>query len=359
MLPAGADTKAGPGPSGPPWRHACREENNVPASPLTRRATLGATLLGATLGAMGLAAPALGQGRFPNRPVRFLIPWAPGGNLDGFIRLQAELFQQDTGQTLVIENRPGARGTLAAQYLLTQAKPDGYTLAHHHLSVIRHPFLTQRPTWDPVGDFTYVMQQTGFVFGHVVHPASGWTTLAEMFAEARRRPGELTYGTSGIATSNHLAMEELCEKEGVQMVHVPYRGTSENITATLARQLDCIANSNSWAPVVEAKQLRLLAVWTKDRLPRFPEVPTLTELGYGMVVTSPYGIAGPKGMDPEITEALHQIFRKTQSHPRVQEFMAANDMPDEYLGPAAYTAFARERAAYEKQMVTRLKLSID
>lgn len=326
----------------------------ITTTPVGRRAAFLATLA-----PIVLARPALGQGRFPNRPVRFLIPWAPGSTLDGFMRIQAELFQQDTGQPLIIENRPGARGTLAAVQLVTQTRPDGYTLAHHHLSVIRHPFLTRRQTWDPVNDFTYIMQQTGFVFGHVVHPASGWNTLADMFAEARRRPGQLTYGTSGIATSNHLAMEELCEKEGVQMVHVPYRGTSENITATLARQLDVIANSNTWQPQVEAGQLRLLAVWTRQRLRAFPDVPTLQDLGYGMVVTSPYGIAGPKGMDPELTEAVHQLFHRAQNHPRTQEFMQRNDMPDEYLGPAAYTAFARERAVYEQRMVTRLNLSID
>ncbi len=319
-----------------------------------RRATFGAAFA-ATM----LSRPAIGQAQFPDRPVRFLIPWAPGGTLDGFIRLQAELFRQDTGQPLIIENRAGARGTLAAQFLINQARPDGYTLAHHHLSVIRHPFLTKRPSWHPVDDFTYIMQQTGFVFGHVVHPASGWNTLSDMWAEARRRPGRLTYGTSGIATSNHLAMEELCEKEGVEMTHVPYRGTAENITALLSRQIDCIANSNTWQPNVEAGQLKLLAVWTRERLRSFPQVPTLVELNYGMVVTSPYGIAGPKGMDPEIVETVHRIFRKTQSHPQVQEYMARNDMPDEYLGPADYTTFARERAEYERRMVAHLNLSID
>ncbi len=306
-----------------------------------------------------LARPSLGQGRFPNRPVRFLIPWAPGGILDGFIRLQGEMFQQEFGQPLIIENRPGARGTLAARALISGTRPDGYTIAHHHLSVIRHPFLTKQPSWDPVGDFTYIMQQTGFVFGHVVHPASGWNTMAEMWAAARARPGALTYGTSGVATTNHLAMEELCEKEGVQMLHVPYRGTSENITAILGRQLDVIANANSWAPNVEAGQLKLLAVWTRDRLRSFPNAPTLTELGYGMVVTSPYGVAGPKGMDPEVTEFLHQAFRRMQQGERIQAYMAQNDMPNEYLGPADYLAFARERAVYEQRMVTRLNLSID
>ena len=306
-----------------------------------------------------LARPSLGQGRFPNRAVRFLIPWAPGGTLDGFMRLQAEMFQREYGQSLIIENMPGARGTRAAIQLVTQSRPDGYTVAHHHLSVLRHPFLTRRPTWHPVDDFTYVMQQSGFVFGHVVHPQSGWNTLAEMWAAARARPGQLSYGTSGIATSNHLAQEELCEKEGVQMIHVPYRGTSENITALLARQLDVIANSNAWQQGVLAGQMRLLAVWTRQRLAAFPDVPTLQELGYGMVVTSPYGIAGPKGMDPEVTEWLHQAFRKMQFSDQMQAYMRQNDMPDEYLGPAAYTAFARERSVYEERMVKRLNLSID
>lgn len=143
------------------------------------------------------------------------------------------------------------------------------------------------------------------------------------------------------------------------MIHVPYRGTSENITALLARQLDLIANSNAWAQGVLAGQMRLLAVWTRQRLPTFPDVPTLQELGYGMVVTSPYGIVGPKGMDPEITEFLHQAFRRMQFSEPMQAYMQRNDMPEEYLGPAEYTAFARERAAYEQRMVARLRLSID
>ena len=317
-----------------------------------RRAALG-------LGASLLAAPALGQGRFPNRPIRFLIPWAPGGLLDGFMRLQNELFLQEYGQSVIIENRPGARGTLAAQQLLTQARPDGYTIAHHHLSVIRHPFLTKRPTWDPVNDFTYIMQQTGFIFGHVVHPASGWNSLKDMFAEARRRPGELTYGTSGIATSNHLAMEELCEKEGVEMIHVPYRGTSENITALLARQIDCIANSNSWAPNVEAGQLRLLAVWTRERLGAFPNAPTLRDLGYDMVVTSPYGITGPKGMDPGIVRVLHDAMKEALFSPENTRIRSQFDMPLVYQDTESYRRFIVERVEYEKTMVRRLGLTLD
>ena len=107
--------------------------------------------------AAALVTPAFAQARFPNRPIRFLIPWPPGGSLDALHRRMFEVVQQDLGQPVLIENMPGARGTRAAIFLVQQARPDGYTLAHHHLSTIRHPFLTRQPTWDPVADFTYIM----------------------------------------------------------------------------------------------------------------------------------------------------------------------------------------------------------
>jgi tripartite-type tricarboxylate transporter receptor subunit TctC len=166
-----------------------------------RRAMLGA-------GAATLAAPVHAQGRYPNRPIRFLIPWPPGGSLDALHRRVFEVMQQDLGQPIVIENMAGARGTRAAFFLTQQARADGYTLAHHHLSIIRHPFLTRERTWDPVEDFTYILQVTGFVFGTAVRADSPWRTWQEFIAHARANPGRLTYSTSGIATTNHIAMEQ-------------------------------------------------------------------------------------------------------------------------------------------------------
>jgi tripartite-type tricarboxylate transporter receptor subunit TctC len=176
---------------------------------------------------------------------------------------------------------------------------------------------------------------------------------------ARRAPGRLTYSTSGIATSNHIAMEDLCEREGVQMTHIPYRGAQEGVTALLGKQIDIVADAQSWRPNVESGELRLLSVWTRDRLPSFPDAPTLRELGYDMVVTSPYGIVGPKGMDPELVETLHQAFRKAYFDEASQAIIKRWDMPQEYLGPADYLAFARQRVEYEKVMVAKLGLSID
>ena len=315
----------------------------------TRRALLAAPL----------ATPAFAQARFPNRPIRFLIPWPPGGSLDALHRRMFEVFQQDTGQPVVIENMPGARGTRAAIFLVQQGRPDGYTLAHHHLSIIRHPFLTRQPTWDPVADFTHIMQITGFVFGTVVRSDSPYRTWVDLIAAARARPGELTYSISGIATSNHIAMELLLEREGVRMTAIPFRGAQEGVTALLGNQITAISDASSWREQVLAGQFRLLSVWTPTRLPSFPEAPTLRELGYGMSVTSPYGIAGPRGMEPEVVDILHNAFRKGLQDEGSQRIMRTWDMPDEYLGPQAYLEFARERASFERDTVTRLGLTID
>lgn len=317
-----------------------------------RRALLGAASL-------ALAAPALAQGRFPNRPIRFLIPWPPGGSLDALHRQMFEIMHKDLGQPVLIENRPGARGTQAAIFLVNQAQPDGYTLAHHHLSILRHPFLTRQRTWDPVADFSYIMQLSGFLFGTAVRSDGPYKSFKDLIEGARRRPGAVTFSTSGIATTNHLAMEEICEREGVQMTHVPFRGSQEGVTALLGKQIDVVADASSWRPNVESGELKLLSIWTRERLAAFPETPTLHELGYGMTVTSPYGIVGPKGMDGELVEGLHRAFRKAWEDEASQAIVRRWDMPKEYLGPEGYLAFARERAAYEQRMVARLGLSID
>lgn len=318
----------------------------------TRRAAL---ILGGSL----LARPSLAQGRYPNRQIRCLIPWPPGGALDAIHRQMFEIAGKDLGQTIIIENMPGARGTRAAIFLVQQARPDGYTIAHHHLSVLRHPYLTKQPTWDPINDFTYIMQITGFVFGTAVHKDSPWRSFADMMAAARRQPGRHTFSTSGIATTNHIAMEDILIREKAEMTHVPMRGSQEGVTALLAKQIDVVADSQAWRPQVENGDFRLLSVWTPTRLKSFPDAPTLQELGYGMSVTSPYGFAGPKGMDPEIVEILHRTLKKAFYDEATQAIMTRWEQPDQYLDPAAYLAFAKERVVYEKMMVERLKLSID
>jgi tripartite-type tricarboxylate transporter receptor subunit TctC len=305
-----------------------------------------------------LAAPALAQGRFPAHPIRIFVPWTAGSSSDVQMRSLAELAQQSLGQPVVTENRPGASGTLHAQPLAA-ARPDGHTLGQMHLSVVRRPFLVRQPQWDAVTDYTHVLRLCGWMYGVAVKADSPYWTWADLVAFARANPGRLTFATSGIATTNHLAMEELAAREGVRFTHVPYRGSSEGMTAVLSGQVDCIADSSVWVPQVEAGQMRALCVWSAGRVPRLPGVPTLKEVGHDMVITSPYGVSGPRGMDPGVVRVLHDAFKAALFSPTNTAVRAQFDMPEQYLDSEGYAEFIARRAEYERAMVQRLGLKLD
>ncbi len=200
------------------------------------------------LGAAGaFAAPALAQGKYPDRPIRLIIPWPPGGSADAQLRSLAEIAGRKLGQSVVVENRPGASGTLGALHLTTQARPDGYTISQMHLSIIRRPFLVRTPPWDPVADFSHIIGLTGWLFGIVVKADGPIKTWADYLAYARANPGRLTYATSGIATTNHLTMEELSAREGIELVHVPYRASNEAAVAVASGEVMSVADSSGWA----------------------------------------------------------------------------------------------------------------
>jgi tripartite-type tricarboxylate transporter receptor subunit TctC len=310
-------------------------------------------------GAAALAAPALAQGKFPDRPIRLIVPWPPGGSADAQLRSVAEIAGRRLGQTVVVENRPGASGTLGAQFLATQARPDGYTISQMHLSIIRRPFIVRTPPWDPVADFSYVIGLCGWMYGVCVKADGPIKTWADYLAYARANPGRLTYTTSGIATTNHITMEEIAAREGVELVHVPYRAANEAAVAVASGEVMSVADASSWAPLVDGGQLRPLCVWTAERSPRFPDAPTLKELGYEMVVTSPYGLSGPKGMDPGVVKVLHDAAKEALFDPANAAVRAQFDMPLEYYNTEDYRAFVARRAEYERAMARRLNIRID
>ena len=311
------------------------------------------------LGGAALAAPALAQGKFPDRPIRLIVPWPPGGSADAQLRSIAEIAGRRLGQTVVVENRPGASGTLGAQFLTTQARPDGYTISQMHLSIVRRPFIVRTPPWDPVADFSHVIGLCGWMYGVCVKADGPIKTWADYLAYARANPGRLTYTTSGIATTNHITMEAIAAREGVELVHVPYRAANEAAVAVASGEVMSVADPSSWAPLVDGGQLRPLCVWTAERSPRFPDAPTLKELGYEMVVTSPYGLSGPKGMDPGVVKVLHDAAKEALFDPANAAVRAQFDMPLEYYNTEDYRAFVARRAEYERAMARRLNIRID
>jgi tripartite-type tricarboxylate transporter receptor subunit TctC len=292
--------------------------------------------------------------KFPSRPITLYVPWPAGGATDLSIRLLADIAGRHLGQKIVVENRSGAGGTLAMP-LLQQAAPDGYTIAQMPQPVFRAPF-TQKVLWDPVRDTTPIIQITGVTFGIVVAAASPWRTLEDVFAHAKAHPGALTVATNGVGTTPHLVMDELFGRRQLSYVHVPYKGTAEQMLAVTSGQVMVGVNSTGFAPYVDSGQLRLLATLGARRSKRWPNVPTLKELGHGIVAQSPWGLAGPSGMPAAVVQALHDAFKLAMYEPLHIAELDRYDQEPAYLGPEDYGRAMREAMVAEKKNVDRLGL---
>ena len=262
-------------------------------------------------GAAALTAVSLGTASaqsFPAKPVKLVIAFPAGGPTDISMRVLADNASKILGQPVIVENKPGAGGTLPAQALQT-AQPDGYTLAQIPLGVFRLPYTT-KINWDPVKDISYVLNVTGYAFGIVVPADSPLKTWTHFVAWAKANPGKLSYGSTGTMTSPHLTTELIAQKLGIELLHVPYKGSADLMQATLGGQLMAAADSTGFAPQVEAGKLRVLNTWGAERLAKFPDAPTLKELGLDIVQNSPFGIGAPKGTPAPVVKRLHDAFKQ-------------------------------------------------
>ena len=316
---------------------------------ITRRTALGAAAL--------LATPAIAraQARFPDRPITILIPFTPGGATDVQMRALAEAATRRFGQSVICENRPGAGSTLGAA-AVARARPDGYLLAQLTLPALRLP-LMQRMPYDPRRDFTPIIHLTGYLFGILVRADGPYRTWADLVADARRRPGEVKIGNTGANGTPHLTVVDLAERERLDVVHVPFRGEAEAIPQLMGGHIDAQAAGSGSGQLVDEGRLRFLNVWVRERSPRFPTVPTLVELGYrDMVVTSPYGLVAPAGLDPAIQRTLHDVFKEALYDPLHVEALRRLDQPLEYLSSEDYGRNIQETIEMEARRVERLGL---
>jgi tripartite-type tricarboxylate transporter receptor subunit TctC len=292
---------------------------------------------------------------FPRRAISLWVPWAPGGATDLTLRVLAELAGQRLGQRIVIQNRGGAGGTLAMP-VLQQASPDGYTLAQMPQTVFRAPWI-HAVGWDPIRDTTPIIQVSGVTFGVVVPVGSPITSITSLLAWAKAHPGELTVATNGVGTTPHVVLDEWLGKLGLTYVHVPYKGVAEQMMAVASGQVMVGVGANGFAPYVDTGRVRLLATMAAHRSPRWKDVPTLQELGHGIVATSPYGIAGPRGVPPAVVQVLHDAFRSAMLDPVHLAELAKYDQELAYLDPQAYGQAMRQAFAAEQATVARLGLA--
>ena len=310
------------------------------------------------LGILG-AATALGPLRafatdFPERPVTFICPWPAGGTADTTMRALCLAAARTLGQTIVVENKPGAAGMLGLRQMAL-AKPDGYTIGQIPVSVTRFSQLGSVQL-DPLKDFTYIARTSGQTFGIAVAATAPWKTLKEFVAAAKAKPNGVTYGSAGIGGATHVGMEEFALAAGVQFNHIPFKGGADALPAMLGGHIDALADSSSWAPHVASGKLRLLATWGEQRTAEFKDVPTLKELGYDVVVDAPNGIGGPKGMEPAVATRLRNAFKLAAASPEFKAACARIDAPLMYLDGPDYEKYMLGVYRKETQLIERLKL---
>ncbi|RJP68798.1 MAG: tripartite tricarboxylate transporter substrate binding protein [Comamonadaceae bacterium] len=322
--------------------------------PVTRRRWLGWSLALAAAPASALAAQN-GGAAWPTRPLQLIVPWPAGGATDLTLRILCEETEPLLGQPIVVINRPGAAGTQVAP-LLKAAEPDGHTIGQVPITVYRHALMNAVP-WDPVADLSPIVQVSGTTFGVLVPSNSPWKHFNEMLDWARSHPGELILGSTGIGTTAHLAMEEILLQHQVRYVHVPYRGTADQMLAVAGGQLMAGVNSTGFAPWVDQGKIRLLAIFSAQRSPRWPDAPTLRELGYlQSVYTSPWGIAAPRGTPEPVVKKLHDAFARAMQSERHLRELARYDQTLDYLNTRDYRQAVLDTVEREKRLLQRMNL---
>ena len=307
----------------------------------------------AALAAVSLgSAAALAQG-FPTRPITLIVPWPAGGSTDTHLRKLAELAAKHLGQPVVIENKPGAGGMIGPAGMARNAAPDGYTLSQLTVSAFRQPHM-QKVDWDPLKDFTYIIGVSGYTFGMVVKADSPFRTFDDLVAYARANPGRMSYASTGTGTSPHLLVEEVASKAGLQLLHVPFKGNADSTQALMGGHVMAQSDATGWGKFVDQGVFRLLVTFGEQRT-RWG-APTAKELGYDVVSYSPYGIVGPKGMDPRVVKVLHDAFKKAIDDPENQRMLQQLEQVSWYRSSDDYARWATETFGTERALIERLGL---
>lgn len=300
----------------------------------------------------GTALRAQTNAEFPSKPITLIVPYPPGGAFDAVLRALSNAAAQELGQPIVILNRPGAGGVTGTASLVTMRSADGYTLALMHNSVLRQPRLAN-VSWDPIEDFTYVIGLAGLNTGITVAATAPWTTLPALLEDARSRPGKISWGNVGAVTSNRIYAERLQRAADVRFNMVPFKGGSEAFTMLLGGHLD-VYGDPGFGPMASSGKARLLATMTHQRLARWPDTPTLKELGFDLVVESIFGLVAPRGLPPTTGERPHRAFARATTDPVYRRTLDDFDMTPAVMNAQAFKQYARKQMAQENVLLDEI-----
>ncbi len=278
---------------------------------------------------------------YPTKPINLLIGYAAGGSTDLSVRALAAEATKILKQPIVCSNMVGASGTLVLGKVKGE-KPDGYTIFNAPTAnFCRIPHLQAVP-YDPLKDFTFIMQYGMYQYGVVVRADAPWKTFDELLEYAKKNPNKIKYATSGLGTGQHLAMEFLALKLGIKWDHVPFPGGTQVVANLLGGHVDVISQTTEWKEHVLSGKLRLLAVFTPKRMKAFPDVPTFIERGHNFAVHSCLSFMGPVGMQKDVVEKLQNAFAESMKSKIFLDVMDKFDMPTAYLNSEALTKFVHK-----------------
>ena len=289
--------------------------------------------------------PALSQS-YPTRPVRMIVPSAPGGPADIVGRAVGQGLSEVLGQQVVVDNRAGAGGSIGAE-LVARGTPDGYTVMISHSGPLAiEPLLHAKPTYDPAKDFEPISLVAASPYLLLVNPSVPAKSVKDLIALARSRPGKLNYASGGPGTGIHMAAELFNVVAGTQITHVPYKGAGPGMTALIAGEVDMMFNGVSAAlPQVKAGKVRALAVASAKRSALLPDLPAISESALNFDTSGWYGFVAPRGTPASITSKLHADVVKALGTPQMKERLSSLGIEPIGTTPAQFAAFLREELA--------------
>ena len=320
-----------------------------------KRATKWLAAFAATLAALSAAAQT-----YPSKPVKIVVGFAPGGGSDFAARVVAQQLTERTKNQFIVENRPGAGSLLGAEYVIKSSAPDGYTLLLTPASYTVNPSV-YKLSFDPLNDITPISQISKGPYIVAVHPSVPAKTLKELVAYAKANPGKLSYASSGNGAHIHVATEYLLYTAGIDIVHVPYKGSGPALNDTVGGQVQMIFGSVATAlQYVKSGRLRPLAVTTPKRIAAAPDIPTVAESGYpGWEVTNWHGLVGPKGLNKDIVQRLNKEVNVAVHSPEMVKVLSSDGLEPAGGTPEELAALLKAEVARWAEVVKRAKIKVD
>jgi tripartite-type tricarboxylate transporter receptor subunit TctC len=328
------------------------------AAAASTSAALSSAGAGAALAALATVAPAAhAQGRWPDRPLKLVVPYPPGGNADAIGRWAAERLSAGLGQQVVVENRAGAGASIGAQAVARSA-PDGYTLLLAPTAVMAITQHLRKIPYDPEADFApicCISNSYGLVAARRDLPA---TTFAEFIPIAKAAPGKFTFGSVGLGTATHLTGEIAALRGGIKLLHVPYKGSAESLTDLVAGRIDLIFDPVALQQV-KAGTVKALAATSSVRHPELPDVPTLKEQGIEMPDSGWFGLFAPKGTPPDAITRMASELERALAAPGTRETLVKFGQHPQYIAPEAFAARVKADTVMFRDLIAQAGIKLD